>query len=99
MSTPDNRPNGVAPHPTTTQPTMSKDPEAIREDIERTREELAETVDALHAKLDVKTQAKARVARVKEQVTTDTGKLRPEVVAGVVAAILLVAGLVWWRKG
>ena len=99
MSTPDNRPNGVAPHPTTTQPTTSKDPDAIREDIERTREELAETVDALHAKLDVKTQAKARVARVKEQVTTDTGELRPEVVAGVVAAILLVAGLVWWRKG
>jgi hypothetical protein len=99
MSTPDNRPNGVAPHPTTTQPTTSDDPDAIREDIERTREELAETVDALHAKLDVKTQAKARVARVKEQVTTDTGKPRPEVVAGVVAAVLLVVGLVWWRKG
>jgi hypothetical protein len=99
MSTPDNRPNGVAPHPTTTQPVTSNDPGAIREDIERTREELAETVDALHAKLDVKTQAKARVARVKEQVTTDTGKPRPEVVAGVVAAVLLVVGLVWWRKG
>ena len=99
MSTSDNRPNGVAPHPTTTQPTASNDPDAIREDIERTREELAETVDALHAKLDVKTQAKERVARVKEQVTTDTGKPRPEVVAAVVAAVLLVAGLVWWRKG
>jgi cobalamin biosynthesis Mg chelatase CobN len=99
MSTSDIRPNGVAPHPTTTQPTTSNDPDAIRQDIERTREELAETVDALHAKLDVKTQARERVARMKEQATTETGKPRPEVVAAVVAAVLLVAGLVWWRKG
>jgi len=99
MSTSDIRPNGVAPHPTTTKPTTSSDPDAIREDIERTREELAETVDALHAKLDVKTQAKERVARVKDQATTATGRPRPEVVAGVVGAVLLVAGLVWWRKG
>jgi len=99
MSTSDIRPNGVAPHPTTTKPTASNDPDAIREDIERTREELAETVDALHAKLDVKTQAKERVARIKDQATTETGRPRPEVVAGVVGAVLLVAGLVWWRKG
>ena len=98
MSTSDIRPNGVAPHPTTTQPTTSSDPDAIREDIERTREELAETVDALHAKLDVKTQAKERVARVKDRATTDTGRPRPEVVAGVVGAVLLIAGLVWWRR-
>ena len=99
MSTSDIRPNGVAPHPTTTQPTTSNDPDAIRQDIERTREELAETVDALHAKLDVKTQARERVARMKEQATTETGRPRPEVVAAVVGAVLLVAGLVWWRKG
>ena len=99
MSTSDIRTNGVAPHPTTTQPTASNDPDAIREDIERTREELAETVDALHAKLDVKTQAKERVARVKDNATTETGRPRPEAVAGVVGAVLLVAGLVWWHKG
>jgi hypothetical protein len=99
MSTSDIRPNGVAPHPTTTQPTTSNDPDAIRQDIERTREELAETVDALHAKLDVRTQARERVARMKEQATTETGRPRPEVVAAVVGAVLLVAGLVWWRKG
>ena len=39
MSTSDIRPNGVAPHPTTTKPTASNDPDAIREDIERTRED------------------------------------------------------------
>ncbi|MGI8760240.1 MAG: DUF3618 domain-containing protein [Jatrophihabitantaceae bacterium] len=37
------------------------DPQEIQRDIERTRAELAETVDALSAKLDVKAQAKQRV--------------------------------------
>ena len=97
MSTPDTRANGA--HPTTTTPTTSNDPDVIREEIERTRDELACTVDALQAKLDVKSQAKARVARVKDQVTTDSGKPRPELVAGVVGAALLVVGLIRWRKG
>jgi hypothetical protein len=96
MSSSDIRTNGV--HPTTTTPTASNDPDAIREEIERTREELAGTVDALHAKLDVKSQAKARVARVKDQATTDSGKPRPEVIAGVAGAVLLAAGLIWWRR-
>ena len=100
MSTSDIHTNGTAAqaHPTTTTPTTSNDPDVIREEIERTRDELAGTVDALQAKLDVKSQAKARVARVKDQVTTDSGKPRPEVVAGVVGAALLVAGLIRWRK-
>ncbi len=73
-------------------------PEAIREDIERTREDLAETVDALQAKLDVKAQAKARVAHAKDVATTPAGKPRPDLVAGATVAVLLVAGLVWWRR-
>ncbi len=76
----------------------ASDPDAIRADIERTREELAETVDQLHAKLDVKAQAKASVARAKDRATTDTGKPRPEVAAAAVGALLLIAGLVWWRR-
>jgi hypothetical protein len=75
------------------------DPDVIKADIERTRENLAETVDALHARLDVKTQARAKVARVKDQATTDAGKPRPEVVVGAVGIVLLVAGLIWWRRG
>lgn len=100
MSTSDIHTNGVSaqPHPTTSTPTTSKDPDAIRADIERTREELAETVDALHAKLDVKSQAKARLARAKDQATTDTGKPRPELVSGAAGAVLVLAGLIWWRK-
>jgi ElaB/YqjD/DUF883 family membrane-anchored ribosome-binding protein len=37
------------------------DPEAVREDIERTRAELGETVEALTDKADLKGQAKARL--------------------------------------
>lgn len=86
-------------HPTSSTPTTSTDPDVIREDIERTREDLAGTVDALHAKLDVKSQVKARFARAKDSATTDSGKPRPEVVAGAVGALLLAAGLVRWRRG
>jgi hypothetical protein len=82
-----------------TQPPPAKDPDAIRADIERTRENLADTVDALHAKLDVKGQAKAKVAHVKDQATTDSGKPRPELLAGAVGVVLLIAGLIWWRRG
>ena len=87
----DLRPNGTAP-------STSNDPEAIRADIERTREDLAQTVDALHAKLDVKTRAKDKVAQVKSSATTNDGKPRPEVIAVAVAALVVVAGLVWWRR-
>ena len=75
----------------TTTPRNGSSPDAIREEIERTREDLAGTVDALHAKLDVK-------ARVKAKATTDGGKPRPVVLAGTAVAVLAVAGLVWWRR-
>ncbi|MEJ7832754.1 MAG: DUF3618 domain-containing protein [Nocardioides sp.] len=42
-------------------------PEQIEADIERQREKLAETVDALQHRLDVKGRAKDKVAEVKGQ--------------------------------
>ena len=72
---------------------MSTDPKApdqIREEIEQTRAELADTVDALHAKLDVKT-------RVKDGLTTDAGKPKPQVLAVAVVALAAVGGLVVLR--
>jgi cobalamin biosynthesis Mg chelatase CobN len=92
----DTTPNGR--HPTSSTPTDAKDPDAIRADIERTRDDLAETVDALHAKLDVKAQAKAKVADLKTSVTTDSGKPSPALVVGVLGVTALVVGLVWWRR-
>jgi Protein of unknown function (DUF3618) len=70
----------------------------IEADIERQRDHLAETVDQLSQKLDVKAQAKARVSHLQDRATTESGKPRPEVVAGLVVLVALVTGLVWWRR-
>lgn len=67
-------------------------PEQIEAEIARQREQLAGTVDQLAAKLDVKAQARARVHTLQDRATTDTGTLRPEVlaVAGSLVAMALV---------
>ena len=66
---------------------------AIQADVERTREELAETVDLLAAKLDVKT-------RVRDQVTTADGRPTPAVlaVAGVLVGLVALAVVVKIRR-
>jgi Protein of unknown function (DUF3618) len=76
----------------------AQDPDAIREDIERTRADLADTVDALQAKVDVKHRAQAKAHELKTRLTTSAGKPRPELVGGVAAAVLLAVGLAWWRR-
>jgi MYXO-CTERM domain-containing protein len=73
-------------------------PEDIQADIERQREHLAETVDLLAHKLDVKAQGKAKVEDLKDRATTDDGKPRPEVIAGAAAALAVFVLLVWWRR-
>ena len=76
---------------------MTSDPAAIEADIERQREQLAETVDALTAKLDVKARAGAKAADVLDAATTDSGKPKPELLGAVAAALAATALLVWWR--
>jgi len=73
-------------------------PEEIEADIEVQRERLAGTVDALSAKLDVKSQAQAKVADVRARATTDSGRPRPELVAAGVGVVALVVLVVWWRR-
>jgi ElaB/YqjD/DUF883 family membrane-anchored ribosome-binding protein len=46
----------------------SRTPEEIRADIEQTREQVGDTVEALAAKTDVKTQAKQRIEEIKGNV-------------------------------
>ena len=48
--------------------TEAKDPEQIREEIEETRRELGDTVEALAAKADVKTRMHDKVESTKESV-------------------------------
>ncbi|HEX4246507.1 MAG TPA: DUF3618 domain-containing protein [Pseudonocardia sp.] len=45
----------------------TSDPEQLRRQTERIRSELAETVDALAAKADVKSRAKDKIAQTREQ--------------------------------
>jgi MYXO-CTERM domain-containing protein len=73
-------------------------PDDIQADIERQREHLAQTVDQLTHKLDVKAQGKAKVDALKDRATTDDGKPRPEVIAGAAAALTVFVLLVWWRR-
>ena len=92
-----------------TEEKTAQSPAEIEADIEQQREELAETLDALTAKLDVKSQAQAKahevkattqlkVAETKDRVTTDEGKPRPEVLAAAAAVVVGVGVLVWWRR-
>jgi Protein of unknown function (DUF3618) len=48
---------------------MPEDPAEMREEIERTRQDLGDTVAALAEKTDVKARAKDKVAEVKSNVT------------------------------
>ena len=73
-------------------------PQELEREVERNREELARTVDALHDKLDVKAHAQQRVARLKDSATTDSGKPRPAVLGAVGAAAAGVVLLVWLRR-
>jgi hypothetical protein len=70
----------------------------IEAEIEAQREHLADTVDQLAHKLDVKVQAQERVADLKDRATTDDGKPRPVLLAAGVGAVAVVVLLVWWRR-
>lgn len=76
-------------HTTHTNGTAARTPEEIEADIVRQRAALAETVDHLHHRLDVKSRARAKVAEVRHRATTDEGRPRPEVLA--VAGVVLAA--------
>lgn len=80
----------------------SQSPEEIQAEIEQQREQLAGTLDALSAKLDVKSQAQAKVADVKADVrerTTDaSGRPRPEVLVFGATVVVVAVALVWWRR-
>src|SRR5215218_9029002 len=58
------------------------DPEALRRDIEQTREDLGDTVEALSEKADVKGQAQAKLeerAQAKEQVSQKQAQAKEQV--------------------
>ena len=76
----------------------SRSPEEIQADIEQQRERLAQTVDQLTHKLDVKEQARSKAAEVRDRATTETGKPRPELLSATAAVIAGVVLFAWWRR-
>ncbi len=72
-----------------------RDPDALIKEIERTRENLARTIDALTERVSPGNVARRTVARVREQAS------RPEVqLVGGMAALAAVAAVTYalWRR-
>lgn len=67
---------------------MTATPEQLEQKVALQRDQLAQTVDALSAKLDVKHRAADRVSRTP----------KPVLVAPVVLAVVVVGLVVWRRK-
>jgi ElaB/YqjD/DUF883 family membrane-anchored ribosome-binding protein len=63
-------------------------PEEIRREIERTRRELGDTVDALSHKTNVKEQARIKKDEVQERVSSNPTPLL--VIGGGIALLLLI---------
>jgi hypothetical protein len=76
---------------------VRRDPASIEADVIRRREELAQTVDALSHKLDVKARAQDKVTELRDAATTNAGRPRPELLLLVGALVAGTAALVWWR--
>jgi ElaB/YqjD/DUF883 family membrane-anchored ribosome-binding protein len=57
----------------------NRSPDEIRSDIEQTREELGDTVEALAAKTDVKAQAQAKIDDVKQQAKAKVDEVKQRV--------------------
>ncbi|HEX2126794.1 MAG TPA: DUF3618 domain-containing protein [Thermoleophilaceae bacterium] len=57
---------------------MGEEPDAIRADIERTRAEMGETVDAIGYKADVKSRAKDKITETKDRITGKVSDVTPD---------------------
>jgi len=77
---------GEEPRASGTAVTSSTNPEQIQREIEETREQLGDTVEALAAKTDVKARATATMSRASERVRR---RPAPAIAIGVIVVGLL----------
>jgi Protein of unknown function (DUF3618) len=76
----------------------SSDPEAIKAEIEATREQLGRTVDELAARLDLPSRAKERFLRSRD-IVVETYRESPPAVLGAAGVLVgVIAGIVVWRR-
>lgn len=98
----------VAPDPDPSRPEPGPDASIsdIEADLDRTRAELGQTVEALSDKLDVKARASEKVTQTKEQVVdkaeslkhTATDNPRRTVPIAALAVLGLLVGIALWRR-
>jgi hypothetical protein len=68
------RPSDDGPKTAAAAPRAPGDPQELRQEIERTREQLGETVEQLAAKADVKGMAQVKAAKLSGRVKAKTGQ-------------------------
>lgn len=74
------------------------DPDAIKAEIEATREQLGRTVEELTHRLDVPARAKERAFRTRDTAVETYRENPPLVTAAGVAVVTLVVGILLWRR-
>src|SRR2546430_14981292 len=62
-------------------PAAPDDPQELEREIERTREQLGETVELLAAKADVKSRAQAKATELSERIKSKAGQVRRQAAA------------------
>jgi len=80
----------------------------LRADIERTRQQLGETAEALAAKADVKAQAKQKANQLKNQAAARANQVKeqaaggwlssPSALAAAAAVVFAVIAVAAWRR-
>jgi Protein of unknown function (DUF3618) len=82
----------------------TSDPQEVRQEIERTRQELGDTVEALAYKADVKSRVQERVANISQRAQATgaqgarTVRDRRAPLAAIGGAVLLVGLAILWRR-
>ena len=94
MSTPASQ----GPDRTTSGETTPNDPDAIKADIEATREQLSRTVDELSHRLDVPERARERAYRARDTAVETYRESPPIVLGSAIGVVGLLVGLVVWRR-
>jgi Protein of unknown function (DUF3618) len=74
------------------------DPDAIKAEIEATREQLGRTVEELSHRLDVPARARERAYRARDTAVETYRESPPAVVGAGLGLVGLVAAVVVWRR-
>ncbi|MEP6760142.1 MAG: DUF3618 domain-containing protein [Sporichthyaceae bacterium] len=75
-----------------------RSPAEIEAEIERTRQRLAGTVDAIAERVNPANVARRGAESAKAQVVDERGQVRTGRAAGIAAAVVAVVGFLAWRR-